>query len=347
MRSRIQRLQALLEEPLLVSNLVNVRYLSGLQSTNAAMLVEPDRATLFTDFRYAERARRLRSVELVETRRDLYAELAERLSGRLGFEAHALTYERYRLLVDAGVELVPRRGLVEGLRAVKDEAELAAVRRAAAITSEAFDRLAQEPFLGRSERELAWRMVETLHELGAEEAAFPIVVASGESGASPHALPGDRRVEPGETVVVDAGCRAGGYCSDCTRTFATGPLPPRLEEAYEVVLQALEAGLAAVHPGAEGVDVDRAARQVIEEAGLGERFGHGLGHGVGLEVHEAPVLHPEHSYRSTLERGNVLTVEPGVYLPGLGGVRIEDLVLVGEEGPQVLTTFTRELVTVD
>lgn len=345
MRSRIERLQALLEEPLLVSNPVNVRYLSGLQSTNAALLVEPDRATLYTDFRYAEQARGLRRVDLVETRRNLYADLAERLSGRVGFEADALTYERYRLLAEAGVELVPRRGLVESLRAVKDEAELAAIRRAAAITTEAFARLAEERFVGRSERELAWRMAEIFHDLGAEEAAFPVVVASGETAASPHALPGDRRIERGEVVVADAGCRTGGYCSDCTRTFATGSLPGELKEAHAVVLEALQAGVAAVRPGADGVQVDRAARQVIEAAGLGDRFGHGLGHGVGLEVHEAPCLHPE--FPSTLTAGNVVTVEPGVYLPGLGGVRIEDLVLVGEDGPEVLTVFPRDLVSVD
>ena len=344
MRGRIERLRSLLDEPLLVSSPVNVRYLSGLQSTNAALLVTPDGARLYTDFRYAERARSLRSAELVETRRDLYADLAERLSGRIAFEAGDLTYERYERLTAGGAELVPRHGLVEGLRAVKDEAELAAIRRAAAIVSEAFERLAAEPFVGRSERELAWRMVEILHELGAEEVAFPVTVAAGESGASPHAVAGDSRVEEGQAVVIDAGCRAGGYCSDCTRTFATGPLPPELDQAYRLVLRAQAAGLAAVMPGAEGVVADRAARDVIDEAGLGERFGHGLGHGVGLEVHEEPSMHPE--YPSRLAAGNVVTVEPGVYLPGLGGIRIEDMVLVREEGPEVLTSFTKELVIV-
>ncbi len=348
MRSRIERLQALLAEPLLVSHPVNVRYLSGFSSSNAALLVEADRATLFTDFRYAEGARRLRRVELVETRRDLYADLADRLSGRrIGFEPDALTYARYRLLADAGIELISRPGLVEGLRRVKDEAELAAVRRAAAITSEAFRRLAEEPFVGRSERELAWRMVEILRSLGAEDVAFPVTVASGDVSASPHAVPGDRRIEAGEVVIVDAGGRAGGYCSDCARTFATGAVPHELVAAHAAVVGALEAALAALRPGAEAAAVDRVAREQVDRAGLGERFGHGLGHGVGLEVHEEPLLHPDYPEAGVLEPGNVVTLEPGVYLPGVGGVRVEDLVLVSEEGAEVLTPLPRELIRVE
>lgn len=344
MKERVERLQATLEEPLLVSSPVNVRYLCGLDSSNAALLVEPDRVQLFTDFRYAERARAIRGVETVETRRDLYADLAERLSGTVGFEADALTYARYELLAAGGIELTARRGLVEQLREVKDSAELAAVRRSATVLSDAFARLAEEPFVGRAERELVWRMAELMHEGGADDAAFPTVVAAGDSGASPHAVPSERRIEVGETVVVDAGCRVNGYCSDCTRTFVTGPLPAELDQVYDVVLRAQLASLEAVVPSADAKAVDRVARGIIEEAGFGEQFGHGLGHGVGLEVHEAPWLHPERE--STLVAGNVVTVEPGVYLPGLGGVRIEDLVIVTDNGPEVLTTFTKERVTV-
>jgi len=344
MKARIDRLRAALEEPLLVSNPVNVRYLSGLASSNAAMLVESDRVQLFTDFRYAQRAQAIRDVEAVETRRNLYADLSERLSGRVGFEADALTYARYETLAAGGLDLVPRRGLVERLREVKDTAELAAVQRSASILTDAFRQLAEEPFVGRSERELVWRMAELMHELGADDAAFSTVVAAGESGSSPHAVPGDRRLEVGETVVVDAGCTVNGYCSDCTRTFATGPLRAELDEAYAVTLRAQLAALDAVVSGADGTAVDRVARSIIEDAGFGERFGHGLGHGVGLEVHEAPWLNPE--LESTLAVGNVVTVEPGIYLPGLGGIRIEDLVIVTEDGPEVLTDFTKELVTV-
>ena len=344
MNDRIQNLRRRLEEPLLVSSPVNVRYLTGLVSSNAAVLVEPDRARLFTDFRYAEAARAVKGVELVELPRDLFARLAETLSGRIGFEAGHLTYARYETLAAGGLELVARRGLVEGLRAAKDEAELAAIRRGAAIANEVYERLAAERFVGRTERDLAWLIESSLHELGAQGLSFPVIVASGPTAALPHADPGERVIGEGETVIVDVGCVVEGYCSDCTRTFVTGELPEELARAYEVCLRAQEAGLTAVAPGADGVAVDRIARDVIDTAGLGERFGHGLGHGVGLEVHEQPWLN--HEFPSTLAPGNVVTVEPGIYLPGLGGVRIEDLVVVGVDGPEVLTTCTKELVTV-
>jgi Xaa-Pro aminopeptidase len=240
---------------------------------------------------------------------------------------------------------VPRRGLVEVLRAVKDEAELEAVRQAAALTSAAYARFAEETFVGRTERDLAWRLDELFHELGAEAPAFETIVASGPNSARPHSRPGDRKVEAGETVVVDSGAKLDGYCSDCTRTFATGPLPERLREAYAVCLEAQLAGLEAAQVGATGVEADAAARRVIDDAGFGEAFGHGLGHGVGLAVHEAPRLARESS--DTLAAGNVVTVEPGIYLEGIGGIRIEDLVIVGEDGPEVLTGYTKDLVSVD
>jgi Xaa-Pro aminopeptidase len=344
MSERLDRLRTKLDGPLLVSSLVNVRYLTGLASSNAAVLVEPGGASLYTDFRYAERARGLSGVELVQTRRDIYAELPALLPRRVAFEPGALSYERYRLLAGSGIELRPVGGLVEAMRAIKDDTELEAIRRAAAITTEAYERLAEEPFVGRTECDLAWRMQLLLHELGGEGAAFDVVVAGGPSGGSAHAVPGDRRIEPGETVVVDAGCRVGGYCSDCTRTFVTGALPPELRRAYEVVKQAQETGLAAVRAGADSKDVDRRARNVVEEAGLGAAFGHGLGHGLGLEVHEAPWLNAE--WPSVLAARNVVTVEPGVYLPGLGGVRIEDLVVVTDDAPEVLTSSTKEPITV-
>lgn len=344
MKERIDRLRAELGDPLLVTSPTNVRYLTGLASSNAALLVEPDRAVLFTDFRYAERARAIRDVETVVTRRNLVANLAEVLSGRVGFEADHLTVAQHETLASGRAELVPASGVVQGLRQVKDSAELAAIRRAGAIVNGAFERLAEEPFVGRTEKEVAWRMRELMNELGADDVSFDTVVASGATGASPHAVPSDKRIERGETVVVDAGCKVNGYCSDCTRTFATGPLPAELERAYEVVLRAQRAGLEAVRPGAEGVDVDGVARSIVAGEGLGELFGHGLGHGIGLEVHERPWLNPE--LESTLAAGNVVTVEPGVYMPGLGGIRIEDLVVVGDDGPEVLTPFTKDLVTV-
>jgi Xaa-Pro aminopeptidase len=341
---RVDRLREELEEPLLVTHGVNVRYLVGFASSNAALFVEPDRVRLFSDFRYAETGRAVEGVEFVETKRSLVAALAELLEGSVGFEADAVSVASWETLRAGGLELVPRRGLVEALRAVKDDEELDAIRRAGAVTSEAYDRLAEERFTGRTERELAWRLDELFHGLGAQAPAFETIVASGPNSAKPHARPTDRVVEAGETVVVDAGALVDGYCADCTRTFATGPLPDELRSAYTVCLEAQLAGLAATRAGVTGIDADGAARERIEAAGLGERFGHGLGHGVGLEVHEAPRLSRESA--DTLAAGNVATVEPGIYLEGLGGIRIEDLVIVTDGEPEVLTSSTKDLVTV-
>jgi Xaa-Pro aminopeptidase len=341
---RVERLRERLEEPLLVSAPANVRYLSGLVSSNAALLVEPERVRLFTDFRYAEGARALEGVEVEVVKRDLYLSLSKLLTGRVGFEASAATYASWETLSGGEVELVPRRGLVEGLRAVKDESELRAVRAAAGITNRLYEQLAEEQFVGKSERELAWRIEVLFHELGAEGLAFPPVVAAGPNGARPHTDPSDAPIGPGLTVVVDAGCMVEGYCSDCTRTFATGALSDRLARAHEVCLAAQQEALASVRVGERGEDVDAVARRRIDDEGFGEAFGHGLGHGVGLLVHEDPRLAPESQH--VLAAGNVVTVEPGIYLSGLGGIRIEDLVVVREDGPEVLTTFPKELVIV-
>ena len=342
--SRVDSLRASLEEPLLVTNGVNVRYLVGFSSSNAALFVEPERVRLFTDFRYAETARAVEGVEFVETKRSLVGALAELLDGTVGFEADAVSYASWEVLRAGGLELVPRRGVVEALRAVKDESELEKIRRAGEITSEGYARLADERFVGRTERELAWRLEDLFRELGADAPAFESIVASGPNAAKPHARPTDRTMEAGETIVIDAGAMVEGYNADCTRTFATGPLPEELKAAYQATLEGQLAGLEAVRAGVTGIDADAAARDKIEAAGLGEHFGHGLGHGVGLEVHEAPRLSRESS--DTLAAGNVATVEPGVYLPGLGGIRIEDLVVVTDGEPEILTSFTKDLITV-
>jgi Xaa-Pro aminopeptidase len=343
--ARVDRLREGLEEPLLVTDPTNVRYLTGLASSNAALLVEPERLRLFTDFRYAERARLLDGVEVVQTSRALVRDLADVLVGRVGFEAAHVTYAGWETLAAGAGELVPRRGSVERLRAVKDEGELDAIRAATAVTNRAYERMAQERFVGRTERELAWRMAELLHEEGADGLAFETIVAAGANGARPHAVPGDAVVEPGQTVVVDAGAQLRGYNSDCTRTFATGELPDRLRKAYEVCRDAQQQALGRVCAGANGQEVDGFTRELIDATEFRGAFGHGLGHGVGLLVHEAPNLRQEEA--PTLEAGNVVTVEPGVYLEGLGGIRIEDLVVVTDGEPEILTSFPKELVTVD
>ncbi len=342
MNPRVDRLRELLEQPLLVTNLTNVRYLTGFHSSNAALIVEPERVRLFADFRYAEAGRQVPGVEFEITKRALAADIATRAKGPLGFEAGTLTYAHYEVLAAGGLELVPTHGLVEGLRAVKDEGEIAAIRAATEITNAAFQRFSEEPAIGRTERDLAFRMDTFFHELGADGFAFPTIVAAGPNGANPHTTPGERVVEEGQTVIVDAGATLDGYCSDCTRTFAAGELQGELREAYFACLRAQLAGLHAVRPAVTGFDADAAARNMIEEAGFGAFFGHGLGHGVGMDVHELPRLSTEST--ETLAANNVTSVEPGIYLPGSGGIRIEDLVVVRESGPDVLTSFTKELV---
>jgi Xaa-Pro aminopeptidase len=343
--ARVARLREALEEPLLVTTPSNVFYLSGFRSSNAALLVEPDRVRLFSDFRYAEAGRAVEGVEFVETPRALVRSLAEQLEGRIGFEADNLVYAGYETLREGGLDLVPRRGMVERLRAIKDERELEAIRRAAAVTDRAYERLAERAFVGRTERELAWELEAFLREEGAENVAFPLIVAAGANGARPHTVPGERPIETNQTVVVDAGCTIEGYSSDCTRTFATGPLPERLSEAYAVCLDAQVASLEEVRAGASGKQVDAGVRSRIDATEFRGTFGHGLGHGVGLLVHEGPTLRPESE--DTLAAGNVVTVEPGIYLEELGGIRIEDLVVVREGPPEVLSRFTKELVTVN
>jgi Xaa-Pro aminopeptidase len=341
MKERVDKLRRTLEEPLLVTAPANVRYLTGFVSSNCSLLVDDEKVQLFTDFRYAEAARQVPDVEPVETRRDTVQHMAEMLSGRFGFES---TYRNFEVLRDGGLDLVPRAGLVEALRAVKDADELERISRAASVTDAVYAALAEETFVGRSERDVAWRMNELFHEHGADAPAFESIVAAGPNGARPHARPTDRVIESGTTVVVDAGAMVDGYCADCTRTFATGALPGELQRAYDVCLEAQLRGLAAARTGVDGPDADAAARDVIAEAGFGENFGHGLGHGVGIDVHEAPRL--AQTSTDTLAARNVVTIEPGIYLAGQGGIRIEDLVVVTDDGPEILSSFTKDLVTV-
>jgi Xaa-Pro aminopeptidase len=343
--TRIDRLAALLEEPLLVTNPTNILYLTGFRTSNGALLVEPGRVRLFSDFRYAAAARSVQGVEFHETKRALLRDLSERLSGPIGFESAFVSFSGHQTLAAGAVEPVPRAGLVESLRAVKDEDELAAIARACEITDRMFDRLADEKFVGRSERELAWRIQELFHEEGGEGLAFESVVASGPNAARPHSRAGEREIRAGETVIVDTGCSIGGYVSDYTRTFATGPLDAELREAYDTVLLAQQAGLEAIRAGVTGVDADAAARRVVDDSRFAGTFGHGLGHGLGLEVHESPRLSAEST--DTLVPGNVVTVEPGIYLEGRGGIRIEDNVVVRDGGIDNLTSVRKDLITVD
>jgi Xaa-Pro aminopeptidase len=343
--SRLAALAERLDAPLLVTNLTNVLYLTGFDSSNAALLVQPDAsATLYTDFRYAESARGVPGVDVEITKRSLIADVGLRLQGRVQFEADVLPYLEWERLASGGAELVSSSGIVDGLRAVKDAEEVAKLRRAARIADRGLEALTAETWVGRSEREVAWRLHELLHAHGADELSFETIVASGPNGALPHGRPTDRIIDKGTFVTVDWGVRVDGYCSDCTRTFSTGGLPGALREIYDVALEAQRRAVANVKAGMTGVEADALARDPITDAGYGENFGHGLGHGVGMMVHEAPRLSTEST--DVLENGHAVTIEPGIYLPGIGGVRIEDLAIVRDDGLEVLTSFPKELVEV-
>jgi Xaa-Pro aminopeptidase len=325
-----------------------LRYLTGFTGTNGACVVTPDERVFLTDSRYVEQAKQqVTEFSRVEASRELLGDLAARLRGRAGFDDAHVSVKAHATLatkVADGVDLVPAAGLVERLRAVKDEGELAAIRAATELADAAYEQLRLDGLAGRTEREVARSIVRFLEDSGADEVSFPPIVASGAHGALPHASPRDVEIPRGVLVVVDLGARLEGYCSDSTRTFATGPLDERQVEAYEAVRAAQGAALEEVRAGAVCKEVDASAREAVKSR-LGVGFDHGLGHGVGLEVHEGPRLAP--SAEGSLEAGNVVTVEPGVYLPGEFGIRIEDLVVVTGDGCDVLTGFPKELVTVD
>jgi Xaa-Pro aminopeptidase len=341
---RVSRLQERLDQPLLVTNPINVKYLVGFDSSNCALYVERDRVRLFTDFRYIETARAVQGVEVVQTKRDTIGALGELLSGTQVMFEGVLPYALYERLRGAGVELSTAPPLVEELRAVKDEQELATLREACAITDRAYERLTEVQFTGRTERDVAWELVQIFHEEGAEAPAFEFIVGAGPTGARPHARAGDRVIQRGELVVIDAGCTVGGYASDYTRTFSTGGVNGRMREAYEVVLAAQQAALAGIRAGLSGFDADALARMVIDASPFKDAMGHGLGHGLGLDIHEAPRLSTESP--DTLVRGNVVTVEPGIYVEGSFGIRIEDDVVVTEDGIENLTSFRKDWIEV-
>ena len=341
----------------LITHLINVRYLTGLASSNAALLVPAageaaaGGAVLATDFRYALAAERdAPDLELVIDRRiesALAHEAVRRGYRRILFEAHEMTVERHQALGavpggQEGFELTPLGRYVEKMREVKDDEELALLRTACQISSRALADVLPGIRPGLSERQLAAALEQRMTELGAEKPAFDTIVASGPNGAIPHHVPTGRAIGRGDLVVIDFGARYGGYHADMTRTVCLGEPAAWQRDLYQLVAAAQRAGLAAARPGAELGSVDAAARDLISGAGHGSHFQHGLGHGVGLEVHEEPFI----SSGKTGKLGDrvPVTIEPGVYLPGKGGVRIEDTLAVRAETTETLTTFTKDLL---
>jgi Xaa-Pro aminopeptidase len=351
MKSRIRRFRELLKreklDGFIIAGSANLRYLCGYTGSNGLLLITRSKAMFYTDFRYAEQIRtEVRGARRRMLTRDLYAGFpAEDAKGarRLGVEENTLTLGRFRLLKKQlkNGRVVPSGDLALELRRTKEPAEVAAIAAAQSITDKVFAKTLELIRPGVSEDDLALEIDFGFRAHGGET-AFTSIVASGPNAAKPHAGHGPRKLRKGDAITFDIGCRYRGYCSDMTRTVFLGRAPARLRRVYGIVLEAQERVLAVIRAGLDASVADAAARDHISAAGFGKEFGHSLGHGVGLEVHERPVLASRS--RDKLMVGDVVTVEPGIYLPGEGGVRIEDMVVVTKTGLRNLTRSPKELV---
>jgi Xaa-Pro aminopeptidase len=343
-----QAMQASGLEAALIGQAENRRYLSGFTGSAGRLIITAQDACIAVDPRYYEQATlEAPDYELYEVGHQANARAVERLTKlgitRAGFEAESVTYSEAEELREKGpgIEWVPVKAMVETLRAVKSSDEIEAIRAAVHLADQTVQHLYDTIRAGMTEQQVAWQAEVFTREHGATGVAFPFIIAGGKNAALPHASPSADPIEPGQPVVVDLGARINGYVSDITRTFSLGrPQDPEYEKVYNIVLRAQEAAIQGARPGMTGVEIDRLARQVIEEAGYGEQFGHGLGHGVGLAVHEMPRLGPA-AQDTPIEAGAVVTFEPGIYIAGRFGVRIEDIGVITEGGVEVLTNASK------
>jgi len=324
----------------------NIRYLCGFSGSEGALLVDRGESAFLTDSRYTTQARQQVSTDCVEEYRSLVEGVAARLRARgckrIGFEADHLIFSRWERLVSEGagkIEWVPLSKEIRSLRMIKSEKEIDFLRAAARLNAQAFAEIEEMVRPGISERELALELEFALKRRGGEEKAFDFIVASGVRGAMPHGVASEKPLAPGEMITLDFGVRLDGYHSDETVTFALGRPPQILREVFDVVLEAHDLAMKGLEPGRPLREVDEIARSHIRNKGFGDCFGHGLGHGVGLEIHEAPVLSPRSE--DVAREGMVVTIEPGIYIPGLGGVRIEDMVAVTADGCEPLTAIPK------
>ena len=343
------RLSSLEVDAFLVTSLTNVRYMTGFAGSSGQALVAGDESVFFTDGRYTEQAgHEVPDLERVTYSDALASALAEQVSRlgvrRVGFEADHLSVRSYERLSDAleGVDLVACDDEVGRIRWIKDDEELASLERAQTVTDQAFDDVLETLAVGVTEQQIARNLEALLRRDGADGLSFDPIVAFGENAAEPHHEPGHRMLEEGDVITMDFGALFGAYHADMTRTIAFGEPASELKKIHDIVRQAQQAGIDAVHEGATGAEVDAAARGVIEGAGYGDAFSHGLGHGVGLDIHEGPRLGREFTH--VLPARAVVTVEPGIYVPGLGGVRIEDMVEVTADACRVLGNASRDLI---
>jgi len=349
---RLDKIRKLIEEEsidaLVISSTINRRYLSGFRGTAGVLLISAEKALLITDFRYVSQAEvQAPHFEVIRWQDDLYKSIAPLIEdngwNKLGFEAGQVVYSALEEMKEKlPAEMVPVKETAEKLRIIKDVDEIAIMRIGAGVLDRAFTMISKMAKPGITERELALELEMFLLKEGAEEKSFRFIVASGQRGALPHGMATEKELQDGEMVTIDFGGIFDGYATDMTRTIALGKISEQQKQIYDIVYKAQHEAAAAVKPGLPVNEVDAVARNIIKDAGYGEYFGHGLGHGVGLEVHEQPTLN--HLKTTELEPGMVVTIEPGIYIPSQGGVRIEDMVVVTKTGGESLTKSPRELI---
>lgn len=330
----------------------NYRYMSGFTGTSAFLLITGDKAFLITDFRYIEQAeRQAPSYEVVRYHGSFIVtvkELLEKCNIRsVGFEENEVSYKTFIELKEKldSTELLPLNSLIEELRIIKDSSELEAIKKAVEIADNAFEDVIKCIKPGISELEVAAEIEYSMKKNGASGASFETIVASGLRSSMPHGVASEKKIQHGEVITMDYGALYNGYCSDITRTIFLGEPSPELKKIYNIVLEAQLEALKKAHKGLSGKEIDLVARNVIAEAGYGENFGHGLGHGVGLEIHEEPRFSPTGD--KIMENGMVVTVEPGIYVSGIGGVRIEDMIIINDTNPINLTKAKKGIIVIE
>ncbi len=333
----------------IVSKLSNVHYLSGYSGTNGMVVLAPPKAFFLTDFRYAVQARKeVKNCQVIIAERDLLGELVHlpcfRAGVKTGFESGTVTVRIFDKIKELLPEIVlePAENLVESLSIIKDQSEINKIKRACKITDSVFAESLKLIKPGMKEKDLALEILCRMIKHGADGASFDFIVASGQRSSMPHGRASDRKFKKGDFITIDIGCFVDGYASDLTRTVVLGKASAKQKKIYQIVLEAQEAAIAAVKPGLPAKELDMVARNIINKAGYGDYFGHGLGHGLGLEVHDLPAINPRSA--DTIAAGQVFTIEPGIYIPNWGGVRIEDDVLVTPTGARTLTRAPKHLI---
>lgn len=351
MKSRISKVKALLEQKQLDGVVIltdfNRRYISGFTGSSGGLLITKDKNILVTDFRYIEQATsQAPQFEIVQHTKPLLDTLVEQIEtaqlSNIGFESHLVSYDTFIHLNRGRHDLITLGNEIEKIRMVKDDSEIKAIDKAAQIVDDAYAHILKIVEPGMTEKEVKAHLESQMLHLGAEKTSFDTIVASGYRGALPHGLASNKVIEKGDMVTLDFGAYYEGYASDITRTFAVGEPSPKMKEIYEVVLKSQETAVDQIRPGLTGKEIDTIARDVITDAGYGQYFGHSLGHGVGLNVHELPNLSQKSD--QILKPNHVVTIEPGIYIEGLGGVRIEDDILITENGGRRFTNSTKDLI---